>query len=87
MGNILTSFVAIVVFAQVLFLSAASPAVALSVELAKKCRDMAVKAHPMTLPGTTPYAAAEREYFRVCVSKNGDMSNSDTEKSPPPGQK
>jgi hypothetical protein len=87
MGNILTSAVAVVVFAQVLFLSAASPAVAISVELAKKCRDMAVKAHPMTLPGTTPYAAAEREYFRVCVSKNGDMSNADTEKSPPPGQK
>ncbi len=86
MGNILTSFVAVVVLAQILFLSAASPAVAISVELAKKCRDMAIKAHPQTLPGTTPYAAAERDFFRVCISKNGNMSNTDTEKAPPPGQ-
>jgi hypothetical protein len=86
MGNILTSFVAVLVVAHILIFSAASPAVSLSVELAKKCREMAVKAHPMTLPGTKPYAAAEREFFRVCVSKNGDMSNTDSEKGPPPGQ-
>lgn len=87
MGNILTSLVAVVLLAQILLLSAASPAVSLSVELAKKCREMAIKAHPMTLPGTTPYAAAEREFYRVCISKNGNMSNNtDTEKAPPPIQ-
>jgi hypothetical protein len=86
MGNILTSFVAVIVLAHVLILPAASPAVAISVDLAKKCRDMAIKAHPMTLPGTTPFAAAEREFFRACVSKNGNMSNTDTEKAPLPIQ-
>ena len=86
MGNILTSFVSIIVLAYVLILSTESPAVAISAELAKKCRDMAIKAHPMTLPGTTPYAAAERDFFRVCISKNGNMTNTDTEKAPPPTQ-
>jgi len=86
MGNILTSFVAIIVLAYILILSTESPAVAISAELAKKCRDMAIKAHPMTLPGSTPYAAAERDFFRVCISKNGNMTNTDTEKAPPPTQ-
>jgi len=42
-------------------------------ELAKKCREMAVKAHPTQLAGTTPYAAAQREYFRECIAKRGNM--------------
>ena len=42
-------------------------------ELAKKCREMAVKAHPTQLAGTSPYAAAQREYFRECVAKGGNM--------------
>jgi hypothetical protein len=44
-----------------------------SVELARKCREMAVKAHPTQLAGTTPYAAAQRDYFRECVAKGGNM--------------
>jgi hypothetical protein len=44
-----------------------------SAELAKKCREMAVKAHPTQLAGTSPYAAAQREYFRQCIAKGGNM--------------
>jgi hypothetical protein len=44
-----------------------------SAELAKKCREMAVKAHPTQLAGTSPYAAAQRAYFRQCIAKGGNM--------------
>jgi hypothetical protein len=44
-----------------------------SAELARKCREMAVKAHPTQLAGTTPYAAAQRDYFRECIAKGGNM--------------
>jgi hypothetical protein len=44
-----------------------------SAELAKKCREMAVKAHPPQPAGTSPYAAAQRDYFRECVAKGGNM--------------
>jgi hypothetical protein len=38
---------------------------------------MAVKAHPTQLAGTTPYAALQREYFRQCIAKGGNMDKSD----------
>jgi hypothetical protein len=51
------------------------PAMAISVELAKKCRDMAIKAHPYTLPGfKSGNAEGERSYFKDCVAKGGNMS-------------
>jgi hypothetical protein len=74
-------FVAAFVLAQILILSASPPAAAISADLAKKCRDMAIKAHPPAEVGTTPYAAAERDFFRDCVSKNGDMPDSDKDNS------
>jgi hypothetical protein len=77
MRNFSTAFVAAFGLAQILILSAASPAAAISVELAKKCRGMAIKAHPPAQAGTSPYAAAERDFFRDCVAKNGDMPESD----------
>jgi hypothetical protein len=77
MRHISSAFVPAVVLAQILILSASSPAAAISADLAKKCRGMAIKAHPPTQVGTTPYAAAERDFFRDCVSKNGDMPDSD----------
>lgn len=53
---------------------AASPAFAISVDLAKKCRDMAIKAHPFDVAGSkTGSAAAERSYFKECVAKGGNM--------------
>ena len=43
-------------------------------ELAKKCRDLAIKAHPYELPGAKAgNASAERGYFSECVSHNGKM--------------
>ena len=46
---------------------------AISAELAKKCRELAIKSHPPCRP------AAQRDYFRECIAKNGDM-NSDARK-------
>ena len=53
---------------------------AISAELAKKCRELAIKAHP-TLPAGSKGGAeqAQRDYFRECIAKNGDM-NSDARK-------
>ena len=50
---------------------------AISVELAKKCRAFAIKAHPTPTAGTkaTGAAKAERDYFHACVAKNGKMEN------------
>lgn len=49
--------------------------VALSVELAKKCRQMAIQAHPTHLPGTknNGVEAAQRAYFGHCVATDGKM--------------
>jgi hypothetical protein len=85
MRSMLIGSVAIVVSLQAIILPAASPAVALSVDLAKKCREMAVKAHPPAPAGTTAYAQAERDFFRLCVAKNGDMQDNSAPKAPPPG--
>lgn len=54
-----------------------SPASAITVELAKKCRDMAIKAHPYQLPGVKGpgTAAAERDYYNDCIAKDGNMSS------------
>ena len=45
---------------------------AISADLAKKCRAMAVKAHPSPKPGTKSNGAdrAQRELFSACI-KNG----------------
>lgn len=78
------AFVAIVVGSlQIYALSAASPAFAISADLAKKCRDMAIKAHPPGQVGTA-YAQAERDYFRECIAKNGAMPGNNPPKAPPP---
>ena len=51
-----------------------SAANALTAELAKKCRDMAIKSHPPpTPPGNKAYAQAERDFFKACVARNGRM--------------
>jgi len=59
--------------AAALVSSTANPAQAISAELAKRCREMAVRAHPPQPAGTTAYAAAERTYFRECVARDGNM--------------
>jgi hypothetical protein len=81
MGNILIGLATLAVTVQILF-SSASPADAVSADLAKKCRQMAVKAHPPEVAGTKPYAQAERTFFRECVSKNGQMQNGSAPDAP-----
>jgi hypothetical protein len=44
MKNIFTGFIVAVLLTQVLVISTASPAVAITADLAKKCREMAIKA-------------------------------------------
>ena len=47
-------------------------------ELANKCRDMAIKSHPPPFPlGNKAYAQAERDFFRTCVAKKGQMPDGD----------
>lgn len=51
------------------------PAAAITVELAKKCRAMMLKAHPYKLPGVQGpgTAAAERDYYNQCIARGGNM--------------
>jgi hypothetical protein len=52
----------------------AQPALAIDAELAKKCRELAIKAHPRAMPGSkTGTAQAQREFFQECISKKGDV--------------
>jgi len=50
---------------------------AITVELAKKCRQMALQAHPTKLPGTknSGVEAAQRSYFSQCVATDGKMQD------------
>jgi murein L,D-transpeptidase YafK len=59
-----------------IFLFSTSPTAAISVDAEKKCRDMAIKAH---MPGK-PYAQAERDFFRQCVAKNGQIEDTNAPK-------
>jgi hypothetical protein len=52
------------------------PAAAITVELAKKCREMALKAHPSQRIGSkTGSAQAQRNYYEQCIAKDGKMDN------------
>ncbi len=76
MRKILTGLAVFILSAQIFILSAGSSATAITADLAKKCREMAVKAHPPPNPlGNKAYAQAERDFFRECVSKNGHMED------------
>ena len=45
----------------------------ISVELAKKCRSLMIRAHPTELYGATGSAAAQRTYYQKCISQQGKM--------------
>ena len=75
MRNTASALSALFVAVQILLLSA-SPIPAISVDFAKKCRDTAIKAHPLATPGK-PYAQAESDFFRRCVAKNGQIEYTD----------
>jgi hypothetical protein len=62
--------------AVVALISVPKPAEALTAELAKKCRSMAMKTIPSARPGTkTGAQKAQTEYYRECVAKNGNMDD------------
>jgi hypothetical protein len=68
--------------AAALTLSLGSPARAeITADLANKCRELMVKAHPTTMYGTTGSAGAQRTYFKECLSRNGDMPAPATQQS------
>jgi hypothetical protein len=51
-------------------------ATALTFELARKCREMAVKAYPPVVAGSRQGTAQkERDYFRSCVAQSGRMDD------------
>jgi len=77
MATLAKSFSTLIVLALTAYLSMPQPASAISVELAKKCRAMAIKAHPTQIAGTkqTGIEKAQRDYFRECVAKDGKMEN------------
>jgi hypothetical protein len=77
MATLAKRFGTLIVLALMGYLSTAQPASAISAELAKKCRAMAIKAHPTQLPGTkaTGVEKAQRDYFTECVAKGGKMEN------------
>jgi hypothetical protein len=56
--------------------SRSDKAVAISAELAKTCRALAIKAHPTQPAGSrTASGEAQRRYFQECVAKRGNMQN------------
>jgi hypothetical protein len=58
------------------------PAPALTAELAKKCRSLALKAQPPRRTGTAQGSAqAQRDYYRECIAKEGNVEEVD---QPPP---
>jgi hypothetical protein len=85
MGSIFAAAAAVVVSVQILVLSMASPAIAISADVAKRCREMALKSHPPEPAGTKPYAQAERDYFRSSISKSDNAKDNGPQKVPPAG--
>jgi hypothetical protein len=62
--------------ALIVLFTTVGPGTAITVELAKKCRQMAINSHPPPIPpGNKAYAVAERSFFQECVKKNGDMTD------------
>jgi len=76
------------VLGQILLVLTPTPAGAIDADLAKKCRDMAIKAHPPPMVlGGKPYAQAERDFYKQCVANNGQMPNSTPPKAPAPADR
>jgi len=50
--------------------------------VAKKCRELAIKAYPKKLPGSTKTGTAqeERDYFAQCLRNGGNMDNDNVKK-------
>ena len=87
MGKILNVAATVLVVVQILILSTTSPVLAISADLAKKCRDMAIKAHPPASSGTQAYAQAERDFFKACIANNGQMDGANPQGDAPSPQR
>ena len=62
--------------------SAATGASAITAEVAKKCRALAIKAHPTARAGTKGgFEEAQRAFFNDCVAKDGKVDAPAGEKS------
>jgi hypothetical protein len=68
---------AALVLTLVAYLPATQPSSAITADLAKKCRALAIKAHPSPTPGSkaTGVEKAQREYFKACIDKGGKVEN------------
>jgi len=77
MAKLAKSFITFIVLALTAYLSTVQPAPAITAELAKKCRLMAIKAHPTAMAGTKAAGVekAQRDYFRECIAKDGKMED------------
>ena len=51
------------------------PASAITAEVAKKCRELAIQAHPPQPAGTIAYREAERADFKECVNSTGSLES------------
>ena len=48
----------------------------ITAELAKTCRELAIKAHPTEVAGSKAASGqAQRDYFKECVAKRGKMQD------------
>ena len=48
----------------------------ITAELAKTCRELAIKAHPTEVAGSKAASGqAQRDYFKECVAKSGNMQD------------
>jgi hypothetical protein len=65
---------AFVVIAATANLACAQSATGITADLAKKCREEALKAHPTPKAGSKASGAekAQRDFFQACISKGAD---------------
>jgi hypothetical protein len=69
-------FLGAVAVAAVCGVSLVQPAFAISADLAKQCRELAIKAHPPVMAGARGGTGqAERDYFQGCVARGGSEPN------------
>ena len=78
MVAILRRLGALILIAACALQVSSGPAPAITAELAKKCRDLAIKAQPYRRAGAAKGTAqAERDYYRDCIAKEGKMDGGD----------
>lgn len=81
MKTITTGFVAAMLLGLAVASSVSTPALALSADLAIKCRQMAIERYPPTRPGVKRGTAEEeRNFYRDCVANKGSMPDGNPSK-------